>query len=85
MEYFNYSAGLTMTSPQFHELFGGPPRKPETPISAREMDIAASIQSVTEEVMLRCARHVYQQTGQEKPVPRRWRRVELRGERPHSP
>jgi carbamoyltransferase len=66
MDYFNYCAGLTMTSPKFHALFGGPPRPPETPITAREMDIAASIQKVTEEIMLRCARHVHKQTGQKR-------------------
>mgnify|MGYP005838301129 CR=1 FL=1 len=63
MSYFNYCQGLTMTSKRFDRLFGGPPRKPETPITEREMDIAASIQSVTEEVVLRMARHVHAQTG----------------------
>ena len=48
MSYFNYCAGLTMTSPKFHALFGGPPRKPETRIELRHMDIAASVQHVTE-------------------------------------
>jgi len=63
MSYFNYCQGLTMTSPKFHRLFGGPPRKPETPLSQREMDLAASVQAVTEEIMLRMARHVHRQTG----------------------
>jgi carbamoyltransferase len=63
MRYFNYCAGLTMTSERFHQEFGGPPRKPESPITQREMDIAASIQAVTEEIMLRCARHVHAVTG----------------------
>ena len=63
MSYFNYCQGLTMTGPKMDKLFGGPPRKPESPISQREMDIAASIQVVTEEIMLRCARHVRQETG----------------------
>ncbi len=63
MAYFNYCQGLTMTSPKFHALFGGPPRKPESPLSQREMDLAASIQEVTEEIMLRAARHVYCDTG----------------------
>ncbi len=58
MQYFNYATGLTMTNKKFDELFGGPPRKPETKISQREMDIAASIQKVTEEVVLRLARTV---------------------------
>lgn len=55
MRYFNYCQGLTMTSPAFDALFGGPPRKPESPITAREMDLAASVQKVTEEVLLRMA------------------------------
>ncbi len=63
MRYFNYCQGLTMTSRRFHRLFGGPPRRPEEPITQREMDIAASIQVVTEEVMLRCARHAHRVTG----------------------
>ena len=56
LDYFNYSTGLTMTSPKFDELFGGPPRKPETQLTQREMDIASSIQFVTEEVIMRLAR-----------------------------
>lgn len=63
MSYFNYCQGLTMTSRKFDTLFGGPPRKPESPLSEREMDIAASIQVVTEEIMLRMARHVCDETG----------------------
>src|SRR5205807_2339577 len=63
MQYFNYCQGLTMTSAKFHQHFGGPPRKAETLLTQREMDLAASIQSVTEEVMLRTARHVYRVTG----------------------
>ena len=63
MSYFNYCQGLTMTGPAFNDLFEGPPRKPESRLTQREMDIAASIQAVTEEVMLRCARHVRQETG----------------------
>ena len=66
MSYFNYCQGLTMTSPKFHELFGGPPRKPETPLEQRHMDIAASIQQVTEEIVFRCARHVRRLTGMRK-------------------
>jgi carbamoyltransferase len=64
MAYFNYCEGLRMTSPRFHELFGGPPRNPDGPLTQREMDIAASIQLVTEEIMLRMARHVYAGTKQ---------------------
>jgi carbamoyltransferase len=63
MSYFNYCQGLTMTGPKMNALFGGPPRKPESPLTQREMDIAASIQVVTEEIMLRCARHVHAETG----------------------
>ena len=63
MPYFAYCQGLTMTSPKFDRLFGGPPRRPEAPITQREMDLAASIQLVTEEIMLRCARHVHARTG----------------------
>ncbi|MFN2445641.1 MAG: carbamoyltransferase [Vicinamibacterales bacterium] len=63
MSYFNYCQGLTMTSSKFADLFGGPPRKPEAPLTEREMDLAASIQHVTEEVMLRAARHVQRETG----------------------
>ena len=65
MRYFGYLDGLTMTSPAFDDLFGGPPRKPEAPLTQREMDLAASIQVVTEEVMLRMARHVQRETGME--------------------
>jgi carbamoyltransferase len=64
MRYFNYCQGLTMTGPRFDELFEGPPRRPESKLTQREMDIAASIQAVTEEIMLRMARHVARETGQ---------------------
>src|SRR6185436_10593185 len=53
LSYFNYCTGLTMTNERFHALFGGEPRKPEVWFTQREMDLAASIQVVTEEVMLR--------------------------------
>jgi carbamoyltransferase len=59
MRFFNYANGLTMTSAAFDTLFGAPPRPPESPITQREMDIAASIQVVTEEVVLRLARTVH--------------------------
>jgi carbamoyltransferase len=62
--YFRYCHGLTMTSSAFHALFGGPPRAAEGPITEREMDIAASIQHVIEEIVLRMARHVQARTGQ---------------------
>ena len=63
MSYFNYCQGLTMTSKKFEKLFDGPPRMAEAPLTQREMDIAASIQQVTEEIMLRSARHVHRMTG----------------------
>ena len=63
MSYFEYCQGLRMTSRRFETQFGGPPRRPEAPITEREMDIAASIQAVTEEAMLRAARHVHAETG----------------------
>jgi carbamoyltransferase len=61
--FFNYAAGLRMTSSRFHRLFGGPPRRPDGPITQREMDLAASIQRVIEEIVLRMARHVHARTG----------------------
>ncbi len=64
MSYFNYCQGLTMTSRKFERLFGGAPRQPETPLTQREMDLAASIQRVMEEILLRMARHVHARTGQ---------------------
>ncbi|HPO15740.1 MAG TPA: carbamoyltransferase [Candidatus Hydrogenedentes bacterium] len=63
MEYFDYCAGLRMTNRKFAALFGGPARTPESKISQREMDIARSIQWITEEVMLNLARHVHRETG----------------------
>ncbi|MBF0518744.1 MAG: carbamoyltransferase [Nitrospirae bacterium] len=64
MRYFNYCAGLTMTNKNFDQLFGGQPRSPESELTQRDMDIARSIQDVTEEAMLRMSRHVYKETGQ---------------------
>lgn len=63
LRYFNYCTGLTMTNDKFHRLFGGPPRRPESKLTQREMDLARSVQDVTEEVMLRIARHVHRETG----------------------
>ena len=63
MDYFAYCHKTVMTSGKFDQLFGGPPRRPESPLTQREMDMAASIQAVTEEIMLRAARHVHAQTG----------------------
>jgi len=63
MRYFNYCQGLTMTNARFHRLLGGPPRKPDSPVTQRDMDLAASIQLVIEEVILNTARHVQAKTG----------------------
>jgi carbamoyltransferase len=63
MSYFPYCHKTVMTDSKFEKLFGGPARKPESPLTQREMDIAASIQSVTEEIMLRAVKHVHQKTG----------------------
>ena len=62
--YFTYAGGLTMTGRRFADLFGGPRRREESPLTQREMDLARSVQEVTEEVMLRMARHVHAQTGE---------------------
>ena len=62
--YFDYIGGLRMTNHRFAKLFGGPPRKPEAEITQREMDIAASIQAVTEEVVMKMAHHVFKETNQ---------------------
>jgi len=66
MKYFGYCNGLRMTNWRFEKLFGGPARKPETKITQKDMDIAASIQKVIEEIMLKIARHVHKITGQDK-------------------
>jgi carbamoyltransferase len=63
MEYFAYDHGLRMTNGAFDEFFGGPPRKPESWMNEREFDIAASIQKVCEEIVLRMARHLHKETG----------------------
>ena len=63
-DYFEYSAGLRMTSPLMEPLFGGPPRKPESQLTQREMDLAASVQAVTEEILLRMGRHIRKETGE---------------------
>jgi carbamoyltransferase len=64
LEYFDYLGGLRMVNKRFSKLFGGPPRRPETEITQREMDIAASIQVVTEEILLRMVKHVHRETNQ---------------------
>ena len=63
MDYFDYCVGLTMTNKKFDALFGGPPRAPESPLEQRDMDLAASIQSVTEEIVLRLVRSIVKETG----------------------
>lgn len=63
MKYFNYCAGLTMTNGKFDKLFGGMARKPESKLTQREMDLARSIQDVTEEIMMRMTKHVQKETG----------------------
>ena len=63
LDYFNFLRGTTMTNEKFHQLFGGPPRRPEEKIEQRHMDVARSIQLVTEEIMLLLARHAREVTG----------------------
>jgi len=63
MKYFNYCTGLTMTSRAFDELFGGPPKRPEDTVTSREMDLARSVQDVTEEIILRLGQTIHQETG----------------------
>ena len=73
MDYFDYCAGLTMTNDRFAALFDGPPREPEADLTQREMDLARSVQEVTEEIMLRMGRHVKKETGEKISLPGRWR------------
>ncbi len=63
MKYFNYCAGLTMTNNKFSDLFGGPPREPESEVTQKEMDLARSVQEVTEEAILRIGRYIRKETG----------------------
>ncbi len=63
MDYFNYCAGLTMTNKKFDKLFGGPPRKAESKLTQKEMDLARSLQDVTEEIVLKMGKHVHKETG----------------------
>lgn len=63
MDYFNYPVGLKMTNAKFNKLFGGEPRKPESKLTQREMDLARSVQEVTEEIVLKLGRHVFKETG----------------------
>ncbi|MFQ6607361.1 MAG: carbamoyltransferase [Fidelibacterota bacterium] len=66
MDYFNYCVGFTMTNQKFNDLFGGSPRKPESVLTQRHMDLAASIQKVTEEVVIKCIYHLWEETGRKK-------------------
>jgi carbamoyltransferase len=68
LKYFDYCAGLRMTNKQFDALFGGPPRRAESDITQREMDLARSVQVVTEEVLIKLAHHVHKETGMKKLV-----------------
>ncbi len=63
MEYFDYCTGLRMTNEKFHSLFGGPPREPESPLQQKEMDLARSIQEVTEQVTMQLVRSLHRETG----------------------
>ena len=65
MEYFDYCTGLTMTNDKFSGLFGGPPRRPEAKLTQRDMDLARSVQDVTEEVVLRMAKFLKRETGEQ--------------------
>jgi len=64
LDYFDYCTGLTMTNSRFDALFGGPPRRPEAPLTQREMDLAASVQAVTEEIVMKLAAAVARETGE---------------------
>ena len=64
MSYFDYATGLTMTNRKFDELFGGPPRTSETELTQREMNLAASVQKVTEDIILELAKGIAQETGE---------------------
>ena len=81
MRYFAYATGLRMTSERFHALFGGPPRRPEDPVDQRTMDLAASIQQVTDEIVLALARTLRREHRRAQPVPCGRRRAQLRLER----
>ena len=80
---FDFLGGLRMTNQRFEKLFGGPPRKPESEITEREMDLAASIQAVTEDIIMKMVRHVYGETKEEMSLPGRGCGAELRGQRTH--
>ena len=70
MKYFNYCTGLTMTNRAFDELFGGPPKRPEDTVTTREMDLARSVQDVTEEIILRLGQTIHKETGKKNQIGR---------------
>ena len=82
MEYFTYPHGLTMTGAALERLIGGPARQPESKLTQREMDLARSIQDITEEVMLKMTAFAQRETGHARPLPGWRRRAELRRQRP---
>jgi carbamoyltransferase len=63
MDYFDYCAGLTMTNSKFHKIFGGLPRKLESKLTQKEMDLACSVQEVTQEIVMQMAKYVRKETG----------------------
>ena len=65
MNYFGYTTSFTMTNEKFHKLFGAPPRVPESEITQREMDLAASIQKVTEDIVIKIAKNIQNETGEQ--------------------
>ena len=81
MRYFNYCTGLTMTNARFDRLFGGPPRPPEGELTQREMDLAASVQAITEEIVLKLARSIRAETGQKRLCLAGGVALKLRGQR----
>ena len=81
LDYFNYCTGLTMTNARFDALFDGPPRTPAAPLEQRHMDLAASIQVVIEEAVLRLSRSLAEETGEANLLPCRRRGTQLRCQR----
>ena len=81
LDYFDYCTGLTMTNGQFDELFGGKPRDPAELLDQRHMDLAASVQQVTEEIVLRLTRSLAREGESDKSVPGRRRGAQLRRQR----
>ena len=82
MGYFDYCTGLTMTNGRFDRLFGGPPRKEAEPLTQRHMDLARSVQAVTEDAVMGLVRRLHERTGEKKPRPGGRRGPQLRRQRP---